>query len=389
MIDYKGLIQKYGYPLYIYDEREIESALKKLRNGMVDFEVFYSVKANPNGDILEFFSKNGTGADCASANEVEKARSLGFLAKDILYSAPGKTNEEILDSIGKCTIIADSLSELSRINSIVEEKTKIGVRINPSVGFSKGKAFEIMGGDSSKFGIDEELFFDNYEEINQLENIDVVGIHVYMGSGILDHDIILENFKKIFDIANRFDRKFEFIDFGGGFGIDYSNKTLLDIDKLGKGVKKLVDEYNMESTRLIIESGRYLVAKSGVYLTKITDVKESMGKTYYIVYGGMNGFFRPTFTKELHKVEVLNDSKEMLEVVVAGHLCTPIDVIDSKCMVKKAQVMDDIMVKDAGAYGYTMSILEFISHRKPIEIYIDKGQYRAYEGEIESIINEN
>jgi len=85
----------------------------------------------------------------------------------------------------------------------------------------------------------------------------------------------------------------------------------------------------------------------------------------------MNGFFRPTFTGTKHRVTVHGASTEKEQVTIAGHLCTPIDITAADTVTARAEVGDILEISDAGAYGFTMSLKEFISHAKPKEIYID------------------
>jgi diaminopimelate decarboxylase len=373
LYDLDALIKEYGYPLYIYDESEISSRIGILENIFKGFSIFYSLKANPNRKIVSFISDRGLGADCASVGEILIAGSCGIAKDDIFYSSPGKTVQDIEDAADRAVIIADSLGELERMESVFNKRTDIGVRINPGLGMSEGKAFEVMGGRPGKFGIDEDAFFDIMPSLEKLENINIAGIHVYYGSGMLDADLIIDNFRRVFEIAKRFGHALKFIDFGGGLGIPYEDgQKEIDYNKLRNGIDRLVTDYGMKDTRLVMESGRFIAAACGRYVTKITDIKDSRGKRYYIVHGGMNGFFRPTFTKTQHKITVHSDAPEKEIVTIAGHLCTPIDVMAENIEVSKAKTGDILEIADAGAYGFTMSLKEFISHREPTEIYIDR-----------------
>jgi diaminopimelate decarboxylase len=376
LYDLDALIKEYGYPLYIYDESEISSRIGILKNIFKGFSIFYSLKANPNRNIVSFISGSGLGADCASPGEIIVAASCGIGKDDIFYSSPGKTVQDIEDAADKAVIIADSPGELERMNSVFSKRTDIGVRINPGLGMSEGKAFEVMGGRTGKFGIDEDAFFDSLPSLKKFKNINIAGIHVYYGSGMLDAELIIENFRKIFDIAKRFGHALEFIDFGGGLGIPYEDgQREIDYNKLRDGIDQLVTGYGMKDTRLVMESGRFIAATCGRYVTKITDIKDSHEKRYYIIHGGMNGFFRPTFTKTNHKITVHSDTQEKECVTVAGNLCTPIDIMAENIMVSRAKAGDILEVADAGAYGFTMSLKEFISQRGPTEIYIDREGY--------------
>lgn len=390
------MTERYGYPLYVYKETDIDNQINILKEALPDFEIFYSVKANPNSFICQFIKSKGLGVDTASANEVLKAVDLEFSPNKIIYSSPGKTEEDIIRTMDKCTIIADSYNELIKINEIGKtrnEKIEVGLRINPYYSIGANNALEIMGGTSSKFGVDEETLIDNKNFINELKNIDITGIHVYIGSQILDYKTIYNNFKHIFRVAEfcitEMEWNISFIDFGGGFGIPYlPHEKPLDLEVLKHMLSKLVYEQKVvkkEKVRFIVESGRFIVTNSGCFLTKIVDIKISRGKKFLIVQGGMNGFFRPVFLNLLHPITLPLKQKDCKKEVVSvvGNLCTPIDILAEDILLPKAEIGDILCIDKAGSYGYSMSLKEFISHNQSKEIYITReGQFMT-EGEVE------
>ena len=58
------------------------------------------------------------------------------------------------------------------------------------------------------------------------------------------------------------------------------------------------------------------------------------------------------------------------KVTIVGNLCTPIDQYYKNYMMDDPQIGDWVWFANAGAYGYSMSMLEFISHDRPLEIVI-------------------
>ena len=50
--------------------------------------------------------------DAASQGEVLLAHKLGLAQEKILYSAPGKSEEDLAATLDVCTIVADSYGEL-------------------------------------------------------------------------------------------------------------------------------------------------------------------------------------------------------------------------------------------------------------------------------------
>lgn len=382
-------VEQHGYPLYLYDSKVILQKINEVKK-IDSFEFLYSMKCNPNSDVVKFMIKNDIGIDAASFGEVKIARNAGAKPNKILFSTPGKRLCDIQRAIGECFIVADSLSELSVINEAATEyvkknnkKLKIGVRLNPINTKIDGNAKEVMSGGSSKFGIDVDLLHENIEWIKSLINIEISGIHIYFGSQILEEDIVLNNVriisKTVIELLNHFE--IELVDFGGGFGVKIENSekdfSMTKLNNLLSGCDEL-NELKKYKLRLIFESGRFLVSESGEYVSKVVDTKISCGEKYVIVYGGMNGFFRPSFMNVRHQIRsvVLSEenrkANEYENVHIAGNLCTPIDMFAKDATIKKAETNDLIIIENAGAYGFTMSLTDFISHDKPKEIFVNR-----------------
>lgn len=378
------LVKEYGAPLYVYDEKILKERLELLRGSFKDFDVFYSFKSNPNPQVCSFIKRSGQNADTASIGEVRLAQSCGFKREEIIYSAPGKKKSEIREALGKCIIVADSLNELIMINEICGElgiREEVGIRINPNYSIEGSAALEVMSGYPSKFGIDQEILDKSIDFIKTLEHIGVKGIQIYMGSQIIDYNIIYNNFHNIFKVAayckDELGLDLEFIDFGGGFGIKYRDEDEeLNIQKAGEMVGRLknsIEFKSISSARLIIESGRFISGPAGYYIAKVLDRKVSRGKNYAILDGGMNTFFRPVFIKEnRYPIEVGNkmNLEKNKKITLGGVMCTPIDIYEEDVMLPEIERDDIIVFFNTGAYGYTMSLTKFISHEEAKEIYI-------------------
>ena len=80
----KELMTKVDKSFYIYDEEEILKAINILQDKFSEFEILYSIKTNPNKNILELISKNNIGADAASAKEVEISSAMNINKENII-----------------------------------------------------------------------------------------------------------------------------------------------------------------------------------------------------------------------------------------------------------------------------------------------------------------
>lgn len=391
----KKLMDIHDDSFYLYDEIVISRQITALKEKFPHFEFLYSIKANPFPPVVDFITSQGFGADAASSQEVSIGISAGLPCEKILYSTPGKTRRDIENTLGKAVIIADSYNELVLINDVSKQKgmhVKAGLRIN--AGFS-------MDGDhglSSKFGVDEHTLPEQRDFLNNFTNISITGIHVHLKSQVLDISKLLRYYRKVFELAlfckETIGLPIEFINFGGGLGIVYSSADKpLDIDSLGEECEALALSFKEKlDARLMIETGRFAVCEAGLYVTRIADIKESMGTKYLIVEKGLNGFSRPPIAEliasyscggELKGSEPLFTAKDAFDfcipdgdysllekVSIVGSLCTATDVMVKDALLPKAKIGDLVAVSNAGSYSYSLSPLLFASHSLPLQFYL-------------------
>ena len=246
-----------------------------------------------------------------------------------------------------------------------------------------------MGGVPSQFGVDlTELTIDS--PIQNFSHLKLKGIHVYNGTRILDAEGLAKNMEKIFALAERlsedWELEFECLDLGGGFGVPYfDNEKTLDVGRLTELLVPLFQDSKQKNPqmRLIIESGRYLVAESGAFISKVCDVKQSHGEHFLVTDGGMNCHMAATGIGALLKrnfpIVTLShpEAREIdhhIPYNITGPLCTPGDLIGRDVMFPKMKVGDYVAILVAGAYGPSASPVLFLSHGHPAEVLIYKGE---------------
>jgi len=379
----KEEFKKYPF-FYLYDLKNIANKLNLLNTYAVgNISLYYAMKANSNFEVLEFIKKhtNVKGFEIASIGELDLA--LKFLKPcQVIYTGPGKRLHELELSLkNKIRFLsAESLTEIYRINTLVKEhnleKANILIRINPD--YLIVNSLKRMGGVSSKMGIDEDKVIGNLERILKLENINVLGFHVFAASGIMEYMDLLDYIEYVFKLISKieaiYNRKFKIIDFGGGFGVDYTGgEKIFDVKAFFNRLKTLLDDYKYNDKELVLELGRFIVAESGYYVSQIVDIKESKGKKHIIVSGGTNHIrlirkhpitiipmdYTPVYENQL---SVKDEYAE-----IEGPLCFGEDKIDDNIFVKEANIGDLVVVSHVGAYGYNCASLEFLCHPKPHE----------------------
>ena len=112
------------------------------------------------------------------------------------------------------------------------------------------------------------------------------------------------------------------------------------------------------------------------------DIKESRGKKYVVVDGGMNhhlaasGNLGQVIKRNfpLAVVTRLGD-QHCSKAEVAGPLCTPLDVLGCNVdLSRDVDVGDIVGVFQSGTYARTASPLGFLSHVTPAEVLVSNGR---------------
>jgi diaminopimelate decarboxylase len=386
-----SLAEQYGTPFFVYDRSALDQKLNALRETLPsEFDIYYSVKANPNLTILRHFVSRGCGLEIASAGEFLQARAAGCPGERILFAGPGKMDDELelalKNNIGEIHI--ESPREAERIAAICKTlgvRARVSVRVNPT-GDAQGGAMR-MGGKPAPFGIDEENVDSLVQYLASASCFDFRGIHMFSGTQILDHAVLLTQYRKCIAIARHVascaGMPLHTVDFGGGLGIPYfANERELDLSRLREGLITLMadvrDDPVFRDTRFVVEPGRFLVGEAGIYVARINDIKESRGKKFLILDGGMNhhlaasGNLGQTIKRNypIALVQRLNCPLEE-KVDVVGPLCTPLDTLGRDVNLPKAEVGDLIGVFQSGAYARSASPLGFLSHKTPAEVWVD------------------
>lgn len=385
------IVDEHETPLFVYDRGVLDEKWCRLRDALPErVEIFYSVKANPNRAILQTFVERGCGLEIASGGELAQALAAGCPAERIVFAGPGKSDRELREFIeaGGGEIHVESVNEATRLVRLGDEldvSVRAAVRINPTADVQGGAMR--MGGKPAPFGVDEENMDAVLDVLSDSSRVDVSGVHIFAGTQILDAEILEAQYRKCLELARRVETKLgasvATVDFGGGLGIPYfDGDRELDLNRYGELVAEVVRDVE-PGTRLMVEPGRFLVGEAGVYVTRVVDVKDSRGKRFAVVDGGMNHHLAASgnlgqVIKRNFPVAVLNrmGEKASSKVDVVGPLCTPLDVLARNVELPNVEVGDLVGVFQSGAYARAASPLGFLSHPTPAEVMVEEGDAR-------------
>ncbi len=365
--DKKTLIEKYGTPLYVYNEDILLKRAREMKN-LVDyknFKVNYSAKANTTIGILQILRNEGLNVDAMSPGEIYIEMKAGFTPEEIFYISNNATVKELSYALERGIITSlDSLSQLETVGKLYKDKKvenfngEVAIRINTGVGAGHHEKV-VTGGKKTKFGINTEYLGD-VKEICEKYGLTIVGINQHIGSLFMEPESYIEGAKNLINLAKEF-KNLRFVDLGGGFGIPYNRmqgEKCLDVKALGEALTVYIDDFVKELGKEIIfkvEPGRYVVAESAMLLGEVTSVKENSGTKYVGCDIGFNVLQRPLVYDSYHEIEIHGIGGDLEEVTVVGNICESGDILGKGRILPKASVGDVVCVNDAGAYGFTMA----------------------------------
>lgn len=344
---------------YVYSLEIISNKINILSNMTSIDHIFYAMKANNSKDIIHHMILNNIGIETVSIEEIYlvkevcKINNFNFSKVKILFTPNFASIENYVNVFDMNTdnikVIVDNIQLLDTYGYIFANK-KIGLRLDLNYGFGHCNKV-ITQGQESKFGMTCNDILENIKLFVE-NNIIINGLHSHMGSGITDYKHWINNFKLILNVYNQIPElinNIEWVDIGGGFGID----TIINFEKLNNELLYLKKKYNLN---IYIEPGRYLVAEAGILLGKVTQIKIKNNTKFIGTNIGMTDLIRPALYSAIHPIyfKDYNHTKELVTVV--GQICESSDILIRNVLVDNTiKIGDSIIVENTGAYGIVMA----------------------------------
>ena len=358
----RKIAQEVGTPCYVYSTATFERHYKVFADSFkgIDALVAYSVKANSNIAILATLAKLGAGADVVSGGELQRALTAGIPPKKIVFSGVGKTADEMRAALTACIRVfnVESLPELYVLNGVAAEmdvKAPIAFRVNPDV-TAGGHEKISTGKKENKFGIAWSQAEQAYAEAARLDNIDIIGVDVHIGSQIDDLAPFEKAIAKVGELITRLranGHSIRSFDIGGGLGIPYGDNSITPPapDKYGAMVKRLTADMDVE---MIFEPGRMISGNAGILLSKVLYVKEGEDRTFLIIDAAMNDLIRPALYDAYHEIEPVmapGSSYDEVTYDVVGPICESGDTFTKSRDLPEMKAGELLVMHSAGAYG--------------------------------------
>ena len=392
---YLDKLKKNTVPCYIFEPQLLKKKADDFRQAfsplMPDTSFYFAMKCNNHPEMSGEMIKNGYGLDVSSGLELEQALSLG--CKDIVFSGPGKTqNEHILalKNASRVKILVDSFGELGRLVALAESTQthiRIGVRLttNPKMLWRK-------------FGILPERLEEFYQQTLKCGLVHFEGLQFHT-SWNLNPSVQCEFIRKIGDVlgtcSDECQKAIKFIDIGGGYwpeqgewmhyettNIGMVEKAIESLDEetrkthyrstskpisfFAQEISKAVKEniFSKVNCKICFEPGRWICNDSMQLFLSVIDIK---APDIAITDAGTNTIGWDRF--EYDYFPIINMTRPSLEEKrfnILGALCTPHDVWGYNYFGEDLKEGDILMIPMQGAYTWSLR-QQFI---KPIPDFV-------------------
>jgi len=386
------IVKDHPTPFYLYSLDQLTKNFSQFQEaatsaGLENGLICFALKANPNKEILKSLASLGCGADIVSGGELKRAMDCGIEPQKIVFSGVGKQDWEIREALashplGIYSFNVESIEELKDIARLAKEEKKrarVAFRLNPKVNALTHKHIS-TGFKTHKFGLLKADILRALAIIKDEPALNLVGLSIHIGSQLTcmkaTEEALLEVGSLAVKISEQLGKDLEFIDVGGGLGIDYSpaDKKIFTtpreyMDLVFKTIEALYHPKKLP--RIVFEPGRVIVARVGMFVTRVIRTKVSEDCKFVIVDGGMNDFVRPSLYEAYHGIYPAIKREGLEKVDIVGPICETADCFATGREVSPIIKGDILAVADTGAYGFSMAS-QYNMRSLPIEVVLQK-----------------
>ena len=391
------IAQTAGTPAYVYSRAAIGDAYGELDTGLgaLPHTLCFAVKSNGNLAILKYLAGLGSGFDVVSGGELQHLQRIGVPGKRIVFSGVGKTREEMREALrygsarrgGVRGILLFNIESEAELAALLEESARerkrgggapaVSIRVNPDVQ-AGGHPHISTGRYEHKFGLDWEQARRLYLAHRESRVIRWRGISVHIGSQIVGLGPFQRALRRLSGYVSELRRAgiaLEYLDFGGGLGIRYTNEKVPARKAYARMVARAIRPLRLH---LLLEPGRTIIGPAGVLLTRVLYVKENRGKSFVVVDAAMNDLMRPALYGAIHPITRVvrgSDSGNSKRVDVVGPVCETGDCFLRDWPLGEVKAGDVLAIWTAGAYGMSQTS-NYNARCRPAEVLVNGRRFR-------------
>jgi diaminopimelate decarboxylase len=360
-------------PAYVYStERLRENARRVLKAfSRANSLICFATKANTNPALFRLFHELGLGLEVSSGAEFQLARAGEVDPSQLVISGNGRNESELRSfaASGAYLVSVDSDEEIQRLEETaaglraqgrLPGVVRAAIRINPDIDAHVHRQVAV-GLAESKFGLPPERALEWFLHPERTPHLSWVGLHVHIGSQILDAEPLIDTLRQCADFVDRArggGSPVNVLNIGGGLGVDYIGKGGLALERYADAACLVANNLGM---RLVVEPGRYLVADACALVGEVFYVKRTR-RSFAVTELAMTDLMRPSLYGAHHEIVPARKGRATApgeaasEVVdVVGPVCESSDFLAKDRRLPPLASGSVIAVTGAGAYGYSMS----------------------------------
>jgi diaminopimelate decarboxylase len=248
-------------------------------------------------------------------------------------------------------VVVDNFDDIDRLERLATRPQRVLVRIIPGISPETHES-QSTGGDDSKFGLPVDQAREAIARIRSSDRLQLDGLHLHIGSQILDTEPFARAVEAVAVLG-----EFPVYDIGGGLGVRYTKEDAAPtVEEYLDTIASAADAYLPAGSKLIIEPGRSLVARSCVTLYRVTTVKRT-GRTFVAVDGGMADNLDAALTGQPFEAAIATRMADAPDEIVdlVGRQCESGDRLVAGLGLPAPAVGDLVAMPVTGAYTYTMA----------------------------------
>ena len=352
--------ERFGTPVYVSFEETVRQRCRALIQSLdgLPSRALYALKANATPALLRVIADEGLGFDAVSPGELALLVALGVRPERILYTTTSPSDAELATAADSGALV--NLDDIERVDAFGRRHrgAEVCLRFNTGVGAGHHRHV-VTGGKDAKFGIPIGQV-EEAREVASRHQLRVVGLHQHAGSGVRDPEDLWPAVEHLVAVADRFP-DLRFVNVGGGLSIPYRPEEVpVDLGRLRTGVaERTLDALHAAGhpdAEVWVEPGRYLVAESGVLVTRVHTLKTTSDRTFAGTDSGFNQLLRPTLYDSYHALANLSNPEGPLRSYdVVGNVCESGDLFARQREVQELRRGDLLAILDTGAYGVSMA----------------------------------
>lgn len=397
-VDVADLAERFGTPLYVYDEAELETRCRAYAAGLGADRVAYAGKAFLCVAMARLVDRAGLALDVASGGELHVALHAGFPPERLVFHGNEKSTEELRAALaaGVGRIVVDSYDEIDRLVALAphpEPGPRVLVRVTPGVEAHTHEYIE-TGTEDSKFGftVNGGYALDAIRRVVEEPGLRFGGLHCHIGSQIdlrapfaRTGEVLAE---LVVTVRRELGADVPEVTIGGGLGVPYVARDLDTFPGIEAFTAALLDDWRTacaaaglpEALPLTVEPGRSIAAPAGLTLYRVGTIKAIPGgRTYAAVDGGMSDNPRPALYGARYEVFVpaRADAPRPRVVSLAGKHCEQGDVLVTDASVPADLAVGDVVATPVtGAYAYSMAS-NYNRLPRPAVVFVRDGDARV------------